>query len=74
MKGHIRNDKLLLKISNRLKTLRFQKGVTQEEVYNETGVHISRIEAGKSNISVTTLHRLCIYFEIDLVEFFTFMK
>ncbi len=74
MKGHIRNDKLLLKISIRLKLLRSLKGVTQEEVYNETGIHISRIEAGKTNISVTTLNRLCEYFEIDLVEFFRLLK
>ncbi|WP_282133015.1 helix-turn-helix domain-containing protein [Cellulophaga baltica] len=74
MKGQIRNEELLLKIALKFKELRSLKGVTQEEVYNDTGVHISRIETGKINITVSTLEHLCIYFNLELWEFFSVIK
>lgn len=41
-------------------------GVTQEQVYNDTGIHIARIEQGKRDISYTTLVKLAQYFEVGL--------
>jgi len=70
MGGHFRNDKLLQQISTQLKLLREKKGLTQEDVYNDTGVHISRIETSKVNITVSTLDALCKYFDISLSSFF----
>ena len=70
MGGHLRNDKLLQKISTQLKHLREIKGLTQEDVYNDTGIHISRIESSKINITVSTLEVLCNYFEISISNFF----
>jgi transcriptional regulator with XRE-family HTH domain len=70
MGGHLKNDKLLQQISTQLKLLRENKGLTQEDVYNDTGVHISRIETSKINITVSTLDVLCQYFEISLSDFF----
>ncbi|WP_299896727.1 helix-turn-helix transcriptional regulator [uncultured Aquimarina sp.] len=50
--------------------MRHEKGLTQEDVYNDTGIHISRIERSKVNITVSTLSALCDYFGITLSDFF----
>ncbi len=63
------NQELLLTLSKRLKELRNQKKVTQEDVYNDTGIHVARIEQGKRDISYTTLCRLADYFGVELEYF-----
>lgn len=68
--AQIRDEVLLEKIALRLKALREKKGVSQETVYHETEIHIARIEAVKVNITVSTLSKLCSYFDITLSEFF----
>lgn len=68
--GQLRNKKLLLRIAVQIKSLRAQRGLTQEEVYNDTNIHLARIETGKINVSVSTLEQLCNYFEISLSDFF----
>ena len=68
--GQVRNEILLRKIALRLKALREKDGLSQEELYNETDIHIARIETAKVNISVSTLSKLCEYFGITLTEFF----
>jgi transcriptional regulator with XRE-family HTH domain len=68
--GQILNKILLKKLALTLKSLRQERGFTQEDVYADTNIHIARIETGKSNISVSTLAALCTYFKISLVDFF----
>ena len=68
--GQIKDEILLQKIAARLKSLRVKKGESQEEIYNQTDIHIARIETAKVNISVSTLSKLCSYFKITLSEFF----
>lgn len=68
--GYYRDEILLNKIALRLKKLREKKGVSQEQVYNETDVHIARIETGKNNLNISMLSKLCEYFGISLAEFF----
>jgi len=68
--GQIKDEILLQKIAVRLKNLRNKKGVSQEELYNATDIHIARIETAKVNISISTLSKLCSYFGISLAEFF----
>ena len=64
-------DEVLLKsIILTIKELRKEKGVTLETFYFDTGIHLARIEQGKTNISISTLAKICAYFEISLVEFF----
>ncbi|GGW96368.1 helix-turn-helix domain-containing protein [Salegentibacter mishustinae] len=70
MGSRLKNEKLLQKISIQLKRHREKKELTQEDVYNDTGIHISRIETGKVNITVSTLAALCDYFDLNLSEFF----
>lgn len=65
----IRDTKLLQKIALVIKQLRDTKGVSQEEVYNDTNIHIGRIETAKANLSVSTLSALCKYFKIKLSDF-----
>ena len=66
----VKNLKLQHYIISRLKELRERKGLTQEIVYDEVGIHIGRIEAGKRIPSVSTLAQLCVYFGLSLSEFF----
>jgi transcriptional regulator with XRE-family HTH domain len=68
--GQLKDEVLLHKIAMKLKTLRDNKGVSQEDMYNETDIHIARIETAKVNISVSTLSKLCSYFGITMSEFF----
>ena len=53
-----------------MKKLRMQKGLSQEEVYNDTNVHVARIESAKTNPTISSLSVLCKYFGITLQEFF----
>jgi transcriptional regulator with XRE-family HTH domain len=68
--AQFRDEVLLQKIAIRFKTLREKKRMSQEEVYNATEIHIARIETAKVNISVSTLSKLCDYYEISLADFF----
>lgn len=65
-----RNDILLKQIAVKLKIMRIDKGLSQETVYFHTGIHIGKIETEKYNITVSTLSRLCDYYQISLEEFF----
>jgi len=70
MKEQAKDELLLKKISLRIKELREQKGITQENFFNNTGIHIARIELAKLNISVTTLARICDHLDITISDFF----
>lgn len=70
MTSHNRNDEELRKILDGLKALRIKAGVTQREMRQRTGLHVSEIETGRKNISITTLDRFCLFFDITLEEFF----
>jgi len=67
--ANLKDIKLLQKIALILKELREEKKLSQEEVYNDTNIHIGRIETGKGNISVSTLATLCKYYQIKLSDF-----
>lgn len=66
----LKDHKLLGKIALVLKDLRDENQVTQEDVYNDTNIHIGRIETSKANPTVSTLSTLCDYFNICLSDFF----
>ena len=70
MKQPWRDITLLKAIAGRLRELRAEKGVSQETVYEDTGIHIGKIETEKYNITVSTLARLCRYYGIALGAFF----
>lgn len=60
---------VLLHLAKRVKELRLEKGVTQEQMYNDTGIHVARIEQGKRDVSYTTLVKMAEYFGRSLGEF-----
>jgi len=70
MSNQRRNEELLSKIAKRIKELREEKGISQENFYIDTDIHIARIEQGRINISVSTLSDICDYFNISLSDFF----
>jgi len=61
---------LLEQIAIKIRKLRKSKGVSQEEVYNDTGIHIGRIETARSNVTISTLDALCNYFGTEIGVFF----
>ncbi len=67
--GQLKDAKLLQKIALVIKELRDARSLTQEEVYNDTNIHVGRIETAKANLSVSTLSALCKYFKIRMSEF-----
>ena len=68
------NKELLSKIAIRIKKLREEQNITQLRFYNETDIHIARIELGKLNITVSTLKEICDFFGITLSEFLKDIK
>lgn len=62
-------EKLLLELAKKVKALRQGKGITQEDAFNDTGIHFGRIEQGKRDVSFSTLKKICDYFEITMSEF-----
>jgi len=61
---------ILLDLSKRVKKLRTEKSVSQHIAYLDTKIHFGRIEQGKRDINLTTLYKICDYFEISLKDFF----
>jgi transcriptional regulator with XRE-family HTH domain len=68
--SQIKNKKLLKSIAVQLKELRLLHNITQEDFYNDTNIHIARIETGKNNLTISTLDAICKYFDISLSKFF----
>jgi transcriptional regulator with XRE-family HTH domain len=65
----IRDTRLLQKIAIVIKELRDKQSLTQEDVYNDTNIHIGRIETARANLTVSSLSALCKYLKISLSEF-----
>ena len=60
-------------VGNRIKELRNNLGISQEELGFRSGVHrtyIASLEVGKRNISIATLEKIVDALEISLSEFF----
>ncbi len=65
--------KLKNNIGKKLKSLRLEKGLSQEklaEYVNMSREHISCIERGKNLANTETLYNLAKFFEIDIKSFF----
>lgn len=64
------NKQLQLLLAQRLKQLRKEKGISQQQVYNDTDVHVGRLETGKMNATINTIAILCDYYHLSLADFF----
>ena len=69
-----KDHNLLVSIALVLKELREIRGVSQQDVYIETNVHIGRIENGRVNPSVSTLAVLLKYFKVKMSEFYVMVE
>ena len=74
MPKQLKNKELIETIVLCIKDLRNEKSVTLEAFYFDTGIHLARIEQGKQNISVSTLSKICDYFQISLSDFFILVE
>ena len=63
----------LIKLGKRIKTLRTQKDMSQNDLAIECNFEkasMSRIESGKSNPTIRTLYKISIALNINLAELF----
>ena len=66
------NERIRL-VGNRLKLLRIQKGLGQNEVARMMGIsqaHLSNIEGGRSNITLSNLLKLHDVLEVSMADLF----
>lgn len=68
-RSQIKNKVFLKSIAIEIKKLREKKGLTQEDFYNDTAIHIGRVETGNVGVSITTLYEICQYLEIPVSKF-----
>ena len=66
-------EKIKKHIGKRIKTLRTENNLSQEQFSECVGIsreHISCIEHGKYMISIDKLYNIAEYFEVDIKSFF----
>ena len=65
--------KIQNELGRKLKALRLERGLTQENVAFEVDIsrdHLSNIELGKHPVNIKTLYKLAQFFEVDMKYFF----
>lgn len=62
--GHSPVTTLLDTLTARLKAARTQRKISLQEVFDLTGIHVSRLEANRANMTVLTLLTLCRVYEV----------
>lgn len=65
-----KDDEFLKLVGKRLDDLLKQNGLTHENFYHDTEINPHRYIAGKVNMTVSNLKRICDYFKITPEEFF----
>ena len=64
-----------IKFGLRLKQLRKERGISQEELMAATGIHrtyLSEVERGIRNISIVNVEKIAKALDIDTMEMFDF--
>lgn len=64
------NLDFLKDLAHRIKGLREARNLTQEDAYNDTGIHFGRIETGKWDPKISTIKRIASYFKLSITDFF----
>ena len=65
--------KIQNELGRKLKALRIDKGLTQEQLDFEVDIsrdHLSHIQLGKHPVNIKTLYKLAQFFEVDMKYFF----
>ncbi len=68
------DERVIHKVITAIKSIRKAKKITLEVIYFDTGIHVARLEQGKTNITISTLAKLCDYFEITMSDFFKYTE
>ena len=72
---NLSNKEILLLFASRIKNLRKEHGLTQEQLAYECGIspsQIVRIENAKINTTIITLYKLSLVFEIPIYTLLEF--
>lgn len=67
--------KFLIGLGKKIREIRLEKGFTQNNLAiacNFEKASMSRIEAGKTNVSILTLKKICKALNVEMVELFDF--
>ena len=67
------DQELLLAFGKRIRELRSQRGLSQEQLADETGFHrtyIGMVERGERNLSLSNVSVFASVFELSLAELF----
>lgn len=70
MKRQRRNTLVDVQIAERLKGLRYARGLTQEDVRYAVDMNIARIESGRHSVSLGTLADLSDFYDVPFEELF----
>ena len=68
-------DEISVRIGNRLRAIRQQKGISQEELADTADLNrafVGQVERGQKNATIRTIEKLCIALDVTLHEFFSF--
>lgn len=71
------NTKILVRIGEQIKSIRKEKGFTQEYLAEKVNIHptyVGKIESGKSNTSVLMLFKISRALGVKLSDIFEFDK
>ncbi|GAB3639169.1 hypothetical protein GCM10027422_47600 [Hymenobacter arcticus] len=60
------SSSFLLELARRLKAVREARRQTLQEVYDETGIHVARLETGRRSVALLTVALLCRYYQVEL--------
>ena len=66
---NIKNKELVIAVGNRIRDLRKERKISQEDLANEAEIPLSqigRIERGETNPTISTLYVLAMALEVDL--------
>lgn len=67
------DTKFLAYVGSQIKKLRLEKNITQNDLATQCNfekANMSRIESGKTNITILTLKKICTELEIEMADFF----
>ena len=70
-KRYLRDEAFIQKVGAKIREVRTQKNVTQEELANEVGTsysQVNRTELGKINISISFLNKIALALGVDPKE------
>lgn len=69
MSKHYRNERLIKAVGTKLRLIREEQKLTQENVAFQSDIYLTEIENGHTNITIGKLVELCDLYKITLKDF-----